>query len=289
MPYKDPAQRRAATKRYRLRHPERMRAFRRQHYATHKVSIRARQAQWRKTEKGRKSTQRTNQNNRLARNAWRRERRQKFPELVRSRDNAYNLRHRDTINVRRRARYAENPMPRREEAKRQLTRYPERLHARFHRWYLRNMITHLIRQRAYRQMHPAKTRIWNEWRRTRKLNFPATFTPEERAFMLNYWQHSCAVCGNQEGFFCKLADDHWIPLASPDCPGTVAENMLPMCHGPGGCNNLKNKSNPETWLISRYGRIPAQRILRAVATYFSVVRKRNTQQQASQLHLTPFC
>src|SRR5262245_36706706 len=92
-------------------------------------------------------------------------------------------------------------------------------------------------QATYQAEHPEAIRLYAAARRARKRNLPDTFTIEERQFMLEYWHHACAICGNQDGFFWTLADDHWICITSPDCPGTVAENMIPLCHGKGGCNN----------------------------------------------------
>lgn len=92
--------------------------------------------------------------------------------------------------------------------------------------------------------------------------------------MLQYWHHACAVCGNQDGFFWTLADDHWIPITSPHCPGTVATNMIPLCDGQGGCNTLKRNKDARAWLATRYTPAQAKRILKSIETYFTVVRQR---------------
>jgi hypothetical protein len=103
---------------------------------------------------------------------------------------------------------------------------------------------------------------------------PNTFTLEQRAFMLAYWNYACAICGNQEGFWHLLADDHWIPINSPDCPGTVADNMIPLCHGTNGCNNAKNSSEPQAWLVKQFGTSKARKLSKAIEAYFAVVTQR---------------
>jgi hypothetical protein len=131
----------------------------------------------------------------------------------------------------------------------------------------------LIKQR-YKKTHPEVGRINTSRRRARRQALPDTFTIEERQFMLDYWHHACAICGNQDGFFWTLADDHWIPLTSSDCPGTIAENMLPLCNGQGGCNTSKNSREAKTWLMSRYKPSQVKRILKTIETYFAAVRAR---------------
>ena len=107
--------------------------------------------------------------------------------------------------------------------------------------------------------------------RARKLQLPDTWTKEQLAFMLNYWKHACAVCGNPKGLFWTLAHDHWIPISSPDCPGTIATNMIPLCHGDGGCNNSKQDADPHTWLLRRFEDKKSAKIEKAIATYFARV------------------
>ena len=132
-----------------------------------------------------------------------------------------------------------------------------------------------LRHAKYTKENPDKRVVIQSRRRARKLSLPDTWTHEQRDFMRMYWHFSCAVCGNQEGFFWFLADDHWIPIASPDCPGTIAENMIPLCHGEGGCNNSKHKSMPHEWLLKRYGKNKTAKIEKAIAVYFNIIRTQN--------------
>lgn len=114
-------------------------------------------------------------------------------------------------------------------------------------------------------------------RRTRKRNLPHTFTPQDWQYALEYFDHSCAVCGRRAGFWHVISQDHWLPLVNPDCPGTVPTNMVPLCHsvldGEGGCNNMKNRQLPDKWLIKTYGEKHARTILARIDAYFATVRK----------------
>ena len=66
------------------------------------------------------------------------------------------------------------------------------------------------------------------------------------------------------------AADHWIPLTyeGKDNPGTVATNVLPACHGVGGCNNKKHNAMPVEWLEKEYGKRKAHQILDRIEKYF---------------------
>lgn len=178
--------------------------------------------------------------------------RKKYPEKAPERTARYRKNHpekikayadtnRENINRRRRERYANNP---------------ER---------------ELIINKAWYDSHPDFSRERMQRRRSRMANIPHTFAAEHRAFMLQYWHHACAICGNQEGFFWQLAEDHWIPVTSPDCPGTIATNIVPLCHGKGGCNNAKGYSHPTTWLLGRFGPKKAKSIQQTIEAYFLAV------------------
>src|SRR5262249_12560740 len=108
-----------------------------------------------------------------------------------------------------------------------------------------------VRQAGSRRLYCAR-------RRARRLGLPATFTMAQQTFMSQYWGYACAVCGRQEGFQWIIADDHWISLTAPDCPGTVAHNIIPLCHGQDCCNNSKSDREPMTWLIDKLGRRKAR-------------------------------
>jgi hypothetical protein len=202
--------------------------------------------------------------------------------------------HKEEMNLKRSTAYAEDPTKILERNKQWRDENPEHIqnyrleHAEERReqwkqWYA----THQPQILFYRQTHRAETSTrvsaWakanpereaanEQRRRARKKALPDTWTVEQQTFMLEYWHYSCAVCGNAQGLFWCLAHDHWIPLASPDCPGTIATNMIPLCHGDGGCNNRKNDSDPHTWLFKRFTAKKAAKIEQAIETYFNEVK-----------------
>jgi hypothetical protein len=82
---------------------------------------------------------------------------------------------------------------------------------------------------------------------TRKRRLPDTLTEQEWQETLVAWRHRCAICG-AEG---DITADHWIPLSSPNCPGTTKNNMIPLC---GSCNYSKQRHNALEWMTWRFGR-----------------------------------
>lgn len=110
-------------------------------------------------------------------------------------------------------------------------------------------------------------------RMARKRALPDTLTAEQWKRCLDYLGHQCAVCGRMPGLWHTLAMDHWIPLSSPDCPGTIATNIVPLCHGDGGCNEMKAARLPEEWLIEKFGKRKGRQILKRIEQYFEWVKE----------------
>jgi hypothetical protein len=206
--------------------------------------------------------------------------REKNPELARARTAAYYQLHRDEECAKARARYEEIREAENARSRQYYAEHAEELAAKKRAYRSEHPEEMAARTAQYQQEHPEAIRLYSARRRARKLALPDTFTAAERQFMLDYWHHACAVCGNQEGFFWTLADDHWVCITSPVCPGTVAENMIPLCHGRGGCNNSKHDADPQDWLISRVGPVKAKRILKAITTYFATVQARKASAAA---------
>lgn len=127
-------------------------------------------------------------------------------------------------------------------------------------------------QRKRQRDNPIRYRLYRQNRDARKLALRNDFTPEQQRIALEYFGYVCAACGRPfSDLFGErtLALDHWIPLASPDCPGTTATNMIPLCHGVDGCNTTKQDRDPKEWLISRFGKRKAREILARVEAYFA--------------------
>lgn len=100
-------------------------------------------------------------------------------------------------------------------------------------------------------------------RRARERSLPDTFTVEELQECLRWWGNACTYCGATE----NLTMDHFIPLVDPDCPGTVALNMLPACKS---CNSSKSDSEAVAWLSSRVPELQMHEILSRVGAYFCI-------------------
>ena len=66
--------------------------------------------------------------------------------------------------------------------------------------------------------------------------------------------------------------DHWIPLTSPECPGTIPTNVVPLCDGIDGCNESKNDSNALEWLTRKYDQRKAQKIFEKIDAYFRSIK-----------------
>lgn len=150
----------------------------------------------------------------------------------------------------------------------------ERILTRTRKHYQANSVRICKRIKHYLQRKPFMRRIFEQRRRALKLSLPHTFTHEDWLSCLNYFEYRCAVCGRPSGELHYLAQDHWIPLDDkrPNNPGTVAKNMIPLCHskkgGKDGCNSQKLNKDAKAWLIQRYGEDKATEVLKRIQDYF---------------------
>lgn len=119
------------------------------------------------------------------------------------------------------------------------------------------------------KIDPLKNCLYAERRKARQLGLPDTLTIQQWNHALVYFNHSCAVCGRFIGLWHTIAMDHWMPLSDNNCPGTIAKNIVPLCHGLDGCNNKKRNRNPVEWLTDTYGKRKANKILRRIEQYFN--------------------
>lgn len=152
----------------------------------------------------------------------------------------YRDQHRDTINQWYRNNYINNK---------------KRILNRGKQYYLNNREKIIARSKKYRQRPDSKRKILvaNQRYKARKKSLSHTLTVQEWDYAMHYWNGRCAVCGCTPGFWHKIAMDHWIPLSNPDCPGTIAVNIIPLCHGVGGCNNSKGRQAAKDWLVKKLG------------------------------------
>lgn len=131
----------------------------------------------------------------------------------------------------------------------------------------------------WQRNHPEHRKAVHQRRKARQRNLPDTLTADEWQRALNHFGGCCAACGRPPGLWHVIALDHWEPLVSPTCPGTVAENIIPLCHsrkdGDMGCNNSKARTMPDVWLVERFGKRKARQIAKRVETYFKSIRDNN--------------
>lgn len=176
--------------------------------------------------------------------SWRNNNRERFNEYQRE----YQREHREEIQERQRQRRIDNPEINREKV------------------------------RLWRKAHPEYDLKKNRKRRAKQYSLPFNFSDADESFAVEYFYGCCAVCGRPlNDLFGEhsLAMDHWIPLSDPrpDNPGTVAWNMVPLCHGIDGCNNSKFNCDPVEWIERKFGKRKARQIIARIEAYFAEVTR----------------
>lgn len=152
---------------------------------------------------------------------------------------------------------------------------PERVRARNQRNYYADIERSRAAKRGYKPRNPVHYRAVVQAAKTRRVarqrGLPDVFSAADWRRALDYFEHKCAVCGRPAGLWHKLSADHWIPLSSPNCPGTVVTNIVPLCHGLGGCNTSKQDKDAAEWLALHYAKRDVARILKRITDYFEWV------------------
>lgn len=149
---------------------------------------------------------------------------------------------------------------------------PDKVRAGARRDWLRNIEVIRERARLFVRNNPHKVKVHYQKRQARKRSLPDTLTQDEWQRTLEYFNGCCAVCKRPPGLWHTLAMDHWIPVAHPECPGTVRTNAVPLCHGIDGCNNSKGNKLPAEWLTEKYGARKGRAILKRIQTYLDNVK-----------------
>lgn len=126
-------------------------------------------------------------------------------------------------------------------------------------------------RRKWRKNNPEANLALEQRHRAKKRSLPATLTEQEWRQSLAYFDHHCAYCGQAFDDAHPLTVDHFIPLSSPECPGSVIGNVLPACQS---CNTSKGNSKPREWLIRKFGFDNTGRILARIQAYFASVLAR---------------
>lgn len=131
-------------------------------------------------------------------------------------------------------------------------------------------------QPQYRSKNREKVRasgkINDHRRRTRVRALPVAFTSQDWQHALSYFHSICAYCGNGPSMFdvnWSLHLEHYIPLTSQCCPGTIPTNVVPACQW---CNLSKSNHDALEWLTERYGKRKAQQINARIQTYFASLK-----------------
>lgn len=125
-------------------------------------------------------------------------------------------------------------------------------------------------QSKWRQGHPSATKGYAQRYNAKKRGLPHTFTEQDWDRCLIYWNYCCAYCGKQRGLFKyqTIDADHWIPMNSENCPGTVPLNIIPACHS---CNTSKSDRDPFEWLTWKFGKRKCKQIAKCVSDYFDQI------------------
>lgn len=192
--------------------------------------------------------------------------RKRNPDKVRASLRKSRQRHGEKQRAESRKRYAEN-----RQYRQQLIEYQKE--------YRRKNAARLKKYRDTRYANGYRasktTRTTADLRRmAREKSLPVAFNKTHWQHCQDYFGHRCAACGRPRGLWHTLAADHWIALTDPrpDNPGTVPWNIVPLCHGDGGCNNSKHAREATEWLIERYGKDRAREILERINAYFEMVK-----------------
>lgn len=138
-------------------------------------------------------------------------------------------------------------------------------------------------RKAYREKTKEQTNVWRKLpevatriranmriiasrRRARQRALPDTFTKEQWLHCLEYFSYQCVACNADFSEDTRSHMDHWIPLSSPECTGTIATNMICLC---ATCNISKGGHPPSKWLALTFEDSQAQVILERVQHYFN--------------------
>lgn len=213
-----------------------------------------------------------------------REYRARNPDKIREQRKRYCAQYAEQLREKRRKHYADNAETYRERARQyhrdntdaenerkqryrannpEKVREKNRKYREESRWFEKNK--EYMRQWVYD--NPEKVRVYHSRYVAKRRSLPDTLTDAEWQGTLAHFNGCCAVCGRPVGLWHTLAADHWVPLSSPECPGTVAWNMVPLCHGDGGCNNSKHARNATEWAVWKFGKRKGMAIVRRIETY----------------------
>lgn len=181
----------------------------------------------------------------------------------RNKEADYRENNRDRINRKTRERRSKD----REEVNRQNKEYrdknPERYRASQRKHYAKNRDQILLDCRQYVLKNPWIGRAAKQRYSARKRGLPDTLTKDQCKRAVEYFENKCVYCGKE---LSVVTLDHYIPVSDPDCPGTIASNMLPACFT---CNASKQDTDVRIWLLRSYDKEMTDSIIRRIEAYFA--------------------
>lgn len=184
---------------------------------------------------------------------------------------AYREQNRDRINAKNKEYYSRPEVKARSSqvSKEYRNKNADKIRERRHKQYLEHREKILDRNRSRKRNYDTpKVKADYHRRAAKKRSLPSNYTSRDWNVALSYFDHRCAVCGRPIGLWHTLAMDHWIPLSNSNCPGTIPTNIIPLCHGNDGCNNSKSTKDPLKWLVERFGKRKAARVMKRIQSYF---------------------
>lgn len=144
---------------------------------------------------------------------------------------------------------------------------PDKLKAQTKRWSAQHPGKNSCRLKKWRRDHPEKRRVYDQRRRAQKKSLPSTFTNEEWAAAMGYFDYRCAYCGKDAR---ELAQDHFIPVAKNG--GYTRDNIIPSCTH---CNSSKGKKEFFVWASRKFGEDNCNQIYQRIQEYFLCVKEGN--------------
>jgi 5-methylcytosine-specific restriction endonuclease McrA len=128
-----------------------------------------------------------------------------------------------------------------------IKRNPERRRASMAAWYVANSANLTSREainaynRKQRAKHPEVHKAANQRRRALKRGNGGSYTAAEWQSLKTAFGRRCVGCWKNEAELKligrTLTPDHIIPISRHGM--NIIENIQPLCHGTGGCNNRK--------------------------------------------------
>lgn len=116
----------------------------------------------------------------------------------------------------------------------------------------------------------ADRRLASASRRGRIKELPNDFTASDVRMAADFWNGYCAVCEVDVRLFGNAHWDHWIPISSRECPGTIPQNMVLLC---SLCNFSKRDKDPEIWLVKSIGKRKARQVIERIVEYQRAARR----------------